>query len=163
MAFKTFETEDEYNEAFKERLERERRKYADYDALKEKAAKYDDLLKQDFEGKAKKARADYDALVDKYKDYDANITTLTERATKAENSLLKLKIANEHKLPLELADRITGADEKAMREDAETLSKYLHGGIGAPAFNPDPRPANDKDAAKNAAYRTLLNGLTKGN
>lgn len=163
MAFKTFETEDEYNEAFKERLERERRKYADYDALKEKAAKYEELLKQDFEGKAKKARADYDALVDKYKDYDANITTLTERATKAENSLLKLKIANEHKLPLELADRITGADEKAMREDAETLCKYMHVGMGAPAFNPDPRQANDKDAAKTAAYRTLLNGLTKGN
>ena len=49
MAFKVFETEDEYNEAFRERVERERKKYADYDALKEKASKYDDLIKQDFE------------------------------------------------------------------------------------------------------------------
>lgn len=163
MAFKVFETEDEYNEAFKERLERERRKYADYDALKEKAGKYDALLKEDFEGKAKKAKADYDALVEKYKDYDANLSELTAKATKAENSLTKIKIANEYKLPFELAERITGADEKAMRADAETLSKYMHGGMGAPAFTPDPYTVDNKEAAKNAAYRTLLNGLTKGN
>lgn len=162
MAFKVFETEDEYNEAFKERVERERKKYADYDALKEKASKYDDLIKEDFEGKAKKAKADYDALVEKYKDYDANLSELTAKATKAENSLTKIKIANEYKLPLELAERITGADEKAMRADAETLSKYMVGN-SAPSFTPDPRTADNKEAAKNAAYRTLLNGLTKGN
>lgn len=161
MAFKVFETEEEYNEAFKERLERERRKYADYDALKEKASKYDDLLKQDFEGKAKKAKADYDALVEKYKDYDANLSELTAKATKAEKSLTKIKIANEYKLPFELAERITGEDEKAMRADAETLSKYMVGN-SAPPFTPDPK-ANGNGTATDAAYRTLLNGLTKGN
>lgn len=159
MAFKTFETEEEYNEAFKERLERERRKYADYDALKEKAGLYDALLKQDFEGKAKKAKEDYDKLVEKYKEYDANLSAATDRATKAETSLLKLKVANDYKLPMELAERITGADEKAMREDAETLSKYMHG--GAPAFVPEPQQPDGK-ASHDAAYRTLVQGLMKG-
>lgn len=156
MAFKVFETEEEYNEAFKDRVERERKKYADYDALKEKAGLYDELLKQDFEGKAKKARADYDALVEKYKDHDKTVSALTERATRAENSLLKVKIANEYKLPLELAERITGENEDAMKQDADMLSKYVHS--TTPAFNPE--PVNTETAAKDAAYKSLLANLT---
>lgn len=161
MAFKTFETEEEYEAAFTDRIARERKKYADYDALKEKAGLYDELIKADYEGKARKAKADYDALVDKYKDYDKNVTALTERATKAENSLIKIRIANDYKLPMDLAERITGADEKAMKEDAEKLSKYLHT-PAAPGFSPEPRTlGNPKDAAREAALKNLLHSLDK--
>lgn len=161
MAFKTFETEEEYEKAFEDRVARERKKYADYDAFKEKAGLYDELIKADYEGKAKKAKEDYDKLVEKYKDHDKTVTDLTERAAKAENSLLKIRIANEFKLPMDLADRITGADEKAMKEDAEKLSKYLHA-PNAPGFSPEPRIVGDpKKAAKDAALKSLLQNLDK--
>ena len=159
MAFKTFETEEEYEQAFADRIARERKKYADYDALKEKAGKYDELLKADYEGKARKAREDYDAIVEKYKDYDKNVADLTERATKAENSLVKIRIATDLKLPIDLAERITGADEKAMREDAEKLSKYLHA-PATPGFSAEPRiTGNSKNDAMDAALKSLLHDI----
>ena len=159
MAFKTFETEEEYEAAFADRIARERKKYADYDAIKEKAGLYDELVKADYEGKAAKAKADYDKLVEKYKDYDKNVADLTERAARAENSLVKIRIANEYKLPMDLAERITGADEKAMKEDAEKLSKYLHA-PAAPGFSAEPRiVGNPKDAAREAALKSLLHNL----
>ena len=41
MAFKPIETQEDLDIIVGERLKREREKYADYEALKEKAAKYD--------------------------------------------------------------------------------------------------------------------------
>lgn len=60
-------------------------------------------------------------------------------------------------LPYELADRLTGDDEKAIREDAEKLTKLMGAGkAGAPAANPEPTQAKTGTAA---AYQTLLNSM----
>ena len=69
---KTF-TQDEVNAFVGERLAREREKYADYEALKEKAAKYD---------QAEEASK-------------SELQKATERAEKLESELNGLKKANE--------------------------------------------------------------------
>lgn len=164
MPFKIFETEEDYNKAFQDRIERERRtiegKYADYEDLKKKAGQYDDLVAKDFEGLAAQYKKDLDETREKYKDYDATLSDVTARATKAEASLAKIKVATAYKLPLELAERISGGTDEEMKKDAETLAKYFAGRQNPPGFNPDPDPDPDPKAARQkAAYKKLLNGL----
>lgn len=162
MAYKVFETEDEYNEAFKERVERERKKYADYDDLKDKASKYDDLVSQGWEDKAKTAQKALSDLKAQYADYDKTLQSEKTRADNAEKTLLKIKVAQEYKLPAELADRITGDDEKAMKQDAETLAKLLSASSGLPRFTSEPRDdRSSRQADKDAALSQLLKSLNE--
>ena len=63
-----------------------------------------------------------------------------------ETSSVKMRIAREMGLPYELAERLTGDDEKAIREDAESLGKLIRRQSGpAPLFTPEPE-ASGKDA-----------------
>lgn len=69
---------------------------------------------------------------------------------------LKMKIAQETGLPSELASRLTGANEKELRADAETLAKFT-ASKPSPAFKPETPPAD----AKNAGYLEMLRDLKK--
>ena len=57
--FKAIETQEELDRIIGERLKRERdateKKYADFETLKEKAARYDEIEKKDFAGCARTA------------------------------------------------------------------------------------------------------------
>lgn len=160
MSFTPINTEDEFNTAIQERLNRERSKFSDYDDLKEKASKYEELLKADWEKKAHgleddlaKARADKTAADDKTASEKA-------RADKAEQELLRYKVSAKYKLPSDLSDRIKGTTEEEMEKDAEQLSKLLGTGNPTPRFHPDPKSdPYDKNAAKTAALRGLLHDL----
>ena len=124
--FKAIETQEELNRIIEERLNRERNKYADYEQLKKDSAdlkelqgkKYDDQI-NDLNGKLQKAQND--------------LSSMQTRAETAERSLLRSKIAREKNLPAELADRLEGDDEDALRADADALSKLF-----TPAAPPAP-------------------------
>lgn len=118
---------------------------------------------------------EFDAAVEKQygnvKDLQGQITTLTgERdghaATIAnlQNEIagyktaeLKNRIAKEEGIPLDMAGRLTGADEKALRADAKALAGHLRSYKGA-APMADPEPAPEKGSK--AATRRLLRNLT---
>lgn len=70
---------------------------------------------------------------------------------------LKQKIAKEKGIPLDLAHRLTGDDENALRADADTLAGHLRSFKGA-APMADPEPAPEKGSK--AAARRLLQNLT---
>lgn len=161
MAFKPIETEDDFNAAIKDRLERERGKFAGFDDYKDKAEKYDALIAENWQAKAEKAQKDYEALQTRYKDYDGNLAKEKARADEAEHSLLRIKVADRHKLPSTLADRITGQTEEEMDKDAEQLAALFKAGNGGfPRFTPEPRDdRSSQEAERDAAYRVLLNGL----
>lgn len=116
--FKPIETQDEFDKRIQERIQREREKYKDYDALKEKAVQYDELAGKDYEKTIAALRGDLDAERGK-------IAEITARAEKAETSLLKSQIAQEFHIPLELAERLSGADEKSIRADAEAFAQFV--------------------------------------
>ena len=83
--------------------------------------------------------------------------TLADREGKLktyELSSLKAQIAHEKGIPYELAGRLTGDDEKTLREDAETLAKLVNTKPGvAPLRTTETTPGKDDP------YKSLLTNL----
>lgn len=118
---------------------------------------------------------EFDAAVERQygnvKDLQGQITTLTgERDAHAttiaglqkeldgyKTAELKSRIAKEEGIPLDMAGRLSGADEKALRADAKALAGHLRTYKGA-APMADPEPAAEKGSK--AAARRLLRNLT---
>lgn len=117
------------------RLERQRKQFADYDDLKEKANKVDTISK-DFEGK----------LAEK----DTTIGELTGKVKAAELGTEKVKIINEFGLKDELHEFVTGDTVDEMRERAEKLAKGAGGGkvVIKKTGKPDEKQSDSKGIAK---------------
>lgn len=105
-------TQEDVDKVVESRLERERKKFSDYDKLKETAGKVDSI-KSEYEDKLK-AAGDEKSVVEKERD-SAKLETV------------KVKAVHEFKLSDELSEFINGEDEKTIREQAEKLSKGVKG------------------------------------
>lgn len=153
MEFKAIETQEELNRIIGERIQRvkdqEKAKYADYDALKEKAEKYDAAV-ADYETQLKD-------LNEKVAGHDQTVAELTAKAAKAETELLKTRIANESGIPYELAGRITGETEEDLRKDAEAFAKFVAPRQPAPPLSS--REPSQQVSPESAQYQELLDGL----
>ena len=88
-------------------------------------------------------------------EYDKQIAELTSKVATYETASLKTRIAHEMGLPYDLANRLTGEDEKALRADAESLAKLIPNKPAPPPLK-NTEPSGD---GKDAAYKSLLNGL----
>lgn len=122
--FKVIETQEELDKIIKSRLAQKDREvaesYKDY-LSPEKA----EALKADYEKKLEEANKNLKDAQDELKTFDSTVSELTKRAETAEVSLMKNKVAIENKLPIELADRLIGANEEELKADAEKLSGIL--------------------------------------
>ena len=97
------------------------------------------------------------------KDLQGQITTLTgERDTLQgkvkgyETAALKQKVAKEKGIPLDMAHRLSGDDEKALRTDADAMAANLRAYKGTAPLA-DPEPAAEE--GKRAGLRSLLRGM----
>ena len=97
-----------------------------------------------------------DALAKEKGTHEQVVQELTGKVKNYETASLKTRIAHELGIPLDLAGRLTGEDEKQIREDAETLAKLID---RKPA--PPPLKSNEPQATggKDSAYKALLNSL----
>ena len=123
--FKVIETQEQLDAIISERVKRaEKRaeekaaeKYADYDSLKDKANAYEkqiaDLSEQLKSGESKLAEftTEKEGLEAKIKEY--------------ETASIKMKIALETGLPHQLAEKLTGDDEEAIRADAKKMAEFV--------------------------------------
>ena len=112
-------TQDELNAIVQDRLNREREKYADYDTLKDKAAKFDEAEeanKSELQ-KAQEKAATLEAAIEKIK---------KDQAVQA----ARTKIAAEKNVPVIL---LTGDTEEACTAQAEEILKYLNPDTGYPS------------------------------
>lgn len=109
------------------RLERERKKFADYDDIKEKAGKVDTVTKE-FETKLQEK--------------DTKLSDLEKQLGTAKLETTRVKLVNEFKLSDELSEFVTGDTEDDMRKRAEKLSKGIGGGVN---IDKKPKP-NEKDS-----------------
>lgn len=164
MAFKAIETQEDLDIIIGERLKREReaneKKYAGFEEAKEKAGKYDELIKRDLDGQIKKLTDDLKTEREKHSSTDKTIADLTSRAAKAESGLLKVKIAHEAGLPYELAERLRGDTEEDLRADAKALTGFVKPQTAPPLRSTEPgASANSKEAATQAAYAALAASL----
>lgn len=145
--FKAITTQEAFDAAIKERLERNTRSVTDE-------------VKKQFEGyqspdDAKKAADQIAALTQQLADQKQTAADLTAKVHAHEINSTKLKIAHETGIPYELAQRLSGETEEDIRKDAETLSRFTAHGQPTPDFSPE-QPAQ---SSKNAAYIALAQSL----
>lgn len=118
-------TQAELDRIIEERLARERKKYADYDELKAKAAKLDEYeaaSKSDLEKAAEKAAA------------------AEKRAEQAELKLLRYEVAFDKGLTPAQAKRLVGSSREELEADADEILEAFptQGGVTPP---PSRKPA----------------------
>ena len=120
-------TQSDVDSVVESRLERERKKFANYDDLKAKADKVDSISAE-WETKLKAAGDEKSAIE----------TQLGE----AKLETVKVKAMHEFKLSDDLAEFINGTDEATVRTQAEKLSK----GVGGASVKIDKsgKPVDDK-------------------
>lgn len=106
-------TQTEVDKVVESRLERQKKQFADYDDLKEKAGKVDTIAKE-FEDKLKAVGTEKSDLESKLKS--------------AQLETEKVKVIHEFKLSDDLAEFVTGDTADDMRAKAEKLSKGVGGG-----------------------------------
>ena len=98
--------------------------------------------------------ADLNKQIETLNGQTGRITELEAKVREYETASVKTRIAREAGLPAELADRLSGADEDAMRADAENLAKLLKSQQApAPMYRPSGEDVND---GKDAALKDLL-------
>jgi len=130
-------TQADMDKVIEGRLERQRKQFADYDDLKEKASKVDTISK-DWESKVAEK--------------DTAIGELTGKLKAAELGTEKVKIIHEFGLKDELHEFVTGETADEMRERAEKLAKGV--GSGKVVIKKNGKPGEEtttdsKSIAKN--------------
>ena len=127
-------TQEDFDAAISERLQREQAKYSDYDTIK----------------------SDLGTLRAQLSAKDAEISTLQGKVKGYETDSVKTRIALETGLPLDLRTRLTGETEEEIRADANKLAKlFVQQKDPAPLRDTEPPVADEKTAA----YKSLLNNL----
>lgn len=97
-----------------------------------------------------------DAMTKDKANFEKQVGELTEKVGGFEKSSMKTRIAHEMGLPYELANRLSGDDEKAIRADAESLSGIVKKQTPTPPLkSTETKPADNKDAA----FKSLLTNL----
>ena len=161
--FKAITTQEEFEAAIKDRLDRINAKYADYDDLKKKAGENEGLRKslENATTEIKKLKDAADAAAATLANHDQEVGALKERAEKAEKSLLQRRIAEESGLPASLAPRLVGSTEAEMREDAKNLAQFVSKGRTAPLFSNETPPSGGKEAGMREMLSTFNQQFSK--
>ena len=153
MSFEIIDTQEKLDAVISERLRREReavgKKYADYDDLKAKTAAYEEQIAELTKAAEKSAK--------ERKGYDDTIAQLQGRIKGYETASVKTRIAHETGIPFELASRLTGDDEEAIRKDAEALAKFVKGKTLAPLRTEEKNDPDGKAEALRAFTAGLIN------
>lgn len=134
--FKVINTEEEFEAAVSERIKQERaainKQYEGYMSPEDVQKKYKGYLSPDEVAKM-------DAKIKAY-----------------ESSAVKTKIAFETGIPYELASRLSGDDEDAIRRDAAAMAKYLRSSqVEPPLGSTEPTSVD----SNRAAIKSMLDGL----
>lgn len=157
--FTPIQTQEEFDKAIKGRLAQKDReleeKYKEY-LSPEKVSE----LKKDYEKKLVDSTGLVKEAQEKLKTFDTTVSELTKRAETAEKTILKTKIAYDHKLPMELANRLVGETEEELSKDAESLSKIVSTGQTPPPYTREVNRTGGSSSS-DAAMLNLLTQLTQ--
>ena len=105
-------------------------------------------------------------------DLNLNITSLSKEKESFDKTLaelngevktyklrdMKIRIAREKGIPYEMADRLTGEDEKALAADADSLSKLIST-VSKPTAPPPLKSTEPTGDGKDSAYKALLTNI----
>lgn len=149
--FTPINTQEEFDERIKERLERERRttaeKYKDYEEIKKKNEEYETTISE--------LNTSLSDVNGKIKEHEETISGLNGKVKKYESDSVKTRIAHEAGIPYELASKLSGETEDEIRKDAEMFSKFVSPKRVAPLAQDDPDDIDEKTVA----MKNMLDGL----
>ena len=146
--FKPITTQEEFDAAIKARLSREKEKYGDYDQLKSRVT--------ELETENVGLKSTIEASNQSKADADKQLEDLQNQIAGYETASLRTRIALQHGLPYDLADRLQGTDEESFKADAERLAGFMKKSQPvAPIRNSE--PALEKN--ENTSYKNLVQGL----
>lgn len=115
--FKPITTQEEFDAAIKARLSREKEKYADYDQIK---SLVEDLKKENVD-----LKSTIEANHQSKEDADKQLEEMQNQIAGYETASLRTRVALQHGLPYDLADRLQGTDEESLKADAERLAGFM--------------------------------------
>lgn len=153
MSFKVIETQEEFDEAIKERLTREREKFADYETIKGQVAE----LTKELES-TKQKNGEYEA---NKKSFDSQIAELNSKIKAYETDSAKTRIALEKGLPYAMASRLKGETEEDIAKDAESMIQLMKIGKPTPPIAKGKEEVNGDD--KKASLKELLSSVKGDN
>ena len=145
--FEPIETQEQLDKIISERLKRER------EAVEKK---YEGYLSPDDVTERYKGYLSPENEKEKYKGYlsPEDVAKKDEKLKRYETSSVKMRIAHETGIPYELAERLTGSDEKEIRKDAQILLGFM-GGVKEPPLRTTEKEGKNNDEA----FRTMLNDM----
>nr|DAF99619.1 MAG TPA: Major head protein [Siphoviridae sp. ctkKt3] len=164
MAFEAITTQEQLDSIIGERLKREREtvekklresiekeyleKYGDYEELKTKTDEYG----RQIEGFNQTIKENSEKIAG----YEKSSGEMQAKLKKYEMDSMKMKIAHEAGIPFELASRLSGEDEAAIRKDAESISKFISKKkTSVPLASTEP----EKLDSKQIAMKSMLDNL----
>lgn len=146
MEFTPIETQEQFDAMVKDRVERAKKS-----AAKEFETQLKDLeqLKESVTAK----ETEIGTLKAKITDLEAEKKTsgesyqsMQKELSQVKLSALKQRIAIDAGIPLEMADRLNGEDEKSIKEDAEKVKGFLGAKHVAPSFKTEEVPTDPTEA-----------------
>ena len=146
--FKPITTQEEFDAAIKERLSREKAKYSDYDQLKSRVTE----LETENVGLKSTIEANHQSK----EDADKQLEEMQNQIAGYETASLRTRVALQHGLPYDLADRLQGTDEESFKADAERLAGYIKKSQQVAPIR-DSEPVLEK--TENTLYKNLVQGL----
>lgn len=147
--FKPIETQEAFDNAIKARLDR------NTESVKKQFEGF--ISPDDFKTKTADLNGKITDLTGKLAEKDTTIADLTAKNKAYETNSVKMRIAHESGIPYELAGKLSGETEEDIKKDAVTLAKFIGKKQPAPLGSTE----HDHADSKNAAYKSLLAGLTK--
>ncbi|MVZ47443.1 capsid assembly scaffolding protein Gp46 family protein [Escherichia coli] len=149
MTFKTNETQEALDQIIPERLNREKEKFSDYDAIKTRNAELENEV-----GTLKSTIEETNAAT---KSHEQTVADLNKKIAEYETASLRTRIALQNGLPIDLADRLVGDDEESIKADAERLAGF----VGKKQQTPPPLKNQEPPLGegKDASYKNLIENL----
>lgn len=146
--FKPITTQEEFDAAIKGRLSREKEKYGDYDQLKSRV--------EELEKENGSLKSTIEATNQSKADADKQLEELQSQIAGYETASLRTRIALQHGLPYDLADRLQGTDEESFKADAERLAGYMKRAQPvAPVRETEPQVGDSKTMQMKSMLREL--------
>lgn len=149
--FKPITTQEEFDAAIKARLSREREKYADYDQIK---SLVEDLKKENVD-----LKSTIEATNQSKADADKQLEEMQNQIAGYETASLRTRVALQHGLPYDLADRLQGNDEESLKADAERLAGFMKP-VSKVAPVKSTEPIVPKEDDERTMYRNLVKNLS---
>ena len=149
--FKPITTQEEFDNAIKERLAREKSKYSDYDQLKSRVTE----LEEENVG----LKSTIEANRQSKEDDDKKLEEMQNQISNYETASLRTRVALQYGLPYDLADRLQGTDEESFKADAERLAGYMKP-VSKVAPVKSTEPIVPKEDDERTMYRNLVQNLS---